>query len=68
LSGKVESVSGSCPAVTITLSGQTVSATSETMFKKVKCKDVKVGTDVRLTGWRMSDGTVRIDKVELLEP
>jgi hypothetical protein len=63
--GKVESVSGSCPAaLTFVLNAETVFTTPDTAFKKMHCRDVKIGIDLKVTGWRMSDGTVRADKVE----
>jgi hypothetical protein len=64
LEGKIASVSGSCPALSFALEGMTVFTTSSTEFKKMPCKDVKVDTKVKVSGFVMSDGTVRADKVE----
>lgn len=64
LEGKVESVSGTCPALTFVLKSETVFTTEATVFNKLPCKDVKKGTQVKVSGWRLSDGSIRADQVE----
>jgi hypothetical protein len=64
LSGKVESVSGACPTPTFSVNGQSIFTTPDTAFKKLPCKDLKVDIEVKVTGWSMSDGTIRGDKIE----
>ena len=64
LRGTIDSVSGSCPALTFALRGRTVFTTSSTEFKKMPCKDVRADAELKVTGYLMSDGTVRADKVE----
>ncbi len=64
LEGKVESVSGTCPTLTFALNSESVFTTASTVFKKMPCKDVKNGAQLKVSGWRMSDGTVRADQVE----
>jgi hypothetical protein len=64
VSGKIESISGTCPALTIGVKSATIFTTSATEFRKTECTGLKKGTDVKVTGWRMSDGTIRADVVE----
>ena len=65
LEGRVEGVSGSCPALTFRLEGQTVYTTDRTEVKKGPCRDIVEGATVTVDGRRMSDGRVRADSVEL---
>ena len=56
---------GSCPALTFRITGQPVWTTNATEFKKGPCKDISNGSEVKLEGRRMSDGTIRADEIEL---
>jgi hypothetical protein len=64
LDGTIAGVSGTCPLLIFVLDGKAVFTTSATVFKKMPCKDVKNGVEVRVSGYLMSDGTVRADQVE----
>ena len=64
IGGRVGSVSGACPTPTFSVNGQSIFTTADTVFKKMPCKDLKVETEVKVTGWRMSDDTIRADKIE----
>lgn len=64
LSGRIDSISGACPALTFTVKSQTIFTTSATDFRKTSCTDLRKGMDVKISGWLMSDGTVRADQVE----
>ena len=64
ITGKVQSISVGCPTPTFVVNGQTIFTTPDTEFKKLPCKDLKVDVEVRVSGWVMSDGTVRADKVQ----
>ena len=64
IGGRVQSIGGGCPTPTFVVNGQSILTTSDTIFKKMPCKDLKVDVEVKVTGWLMSDGTVRADKVE----
>lgn len=68
IEGRVDAVSGSCPALTFRVDGQTVYTSSATEFKKGACKDIVNGREVTVEGREMSDGRVRGDKVELGDP
>jgi hypothetical protein len=50
LSGKIDGVSGSCPALTFSLKGYAVRMTAATTLSKGPCKDLKNGREVKLTG------------------
>jgi hypothetical protein len=63
LSGRISSVSGTCPAVTFVLEGQVVYTTSATEFSKGPCRDLKSDKKVSVTGWLMSDLRVRADAI-----
>jgi hypothetical protein len=65
LDGKIQSLSGTCPAIRFRLSGRTVFTTSATDFRKGSCKDIHNETSVNVEGERMSDGTVRADRIEI---
>jgi hypothetical protein len=63
LTGKVDSVTGSCPALTFTLQGHTVYTTADTQFMKGPCKDIQKNAEVEVRGKLMSDDRVRADRV-----
>jgi hypothetical protein len=57
-SGTVNSVSGSCPALTIVVAGITVKTNSATAFSNFTCADVKAGLVIYTTNVRQSDGSL----------
>jgi hypothetical protein len=63
LEGKVEAVSGSCPALTFRLEGHIVYTTSDTRWSEGSCKNLKNKKKVELRGQLMSDQRVRADRV-----
>jgi hypothetical protein len=63
LSGRISDVSGTCPAITFELRGRTVYTTDDTEFKKIPCEKIDRGTDLKVEGMEMSNGTVRADRV-----
>jgi hypothetical protein len=65
LEGRVESLSGTCPALAFSLKGLTVYTSPDTDFNRGDCRDVRDGSDVDIRGVSMSDGRVRADKVTL---
>jgi hypothetical protein len=40
-----------------------VFTTSQTIFRKIDCSKIDLGTDLKIDGMQMSDGTVRADRV-----
>lgn len=48
--GKVDAVSGSCPALELTVRGVKVTTTSETTFTGGTCGDIKAGSQLDVTG------------------
>lgn len=65
LSGKIDNVSGQCPALRFTLKGYTVQTSSATVFSKGPCKDLRDGKDVAVTGVLVDSTTVNALSVEL---
>jgi hypothetical protein len=63
--GRVEALSGSCPALSFGLAGRSVWTSGETEFKKGPCRDIENGTEIDLEGRLMSDGRVRAEKIEI---
>jgi hypothetical protein len=63
LDGKIGDVSGACPSIRFELLGRLVYTTSETIFRKIDCSKIAGGTDLKIDGMQMSDGTVRADRV-----
>ena len=61
----MNTVSGSCPTLVIRVSNRTVTTDRETAFKKGSCRDIEPGTELKVEGQLMSDGSVRAEKVEL---
>ena len=65
LAGPVSGLSGSCPVLTFTVDGRTVTTDSSTEFKDGACGDVQNGTEVKVEGLRQPDGSVLASEVEL---
>jgi hypothetical protein len=63
LSGTVESVGGSCPALTFVLQGRRVVTSGDTEFIKGDCRQLRDGTEVVAEGTPGADGRVRADSV-----
>lgn len=56
--GTISGLSGACPAITFTLAGKTVRATSSTEFKAITCAAVANGTKLKVEGTTQTDGSV----------
>jgi hypothetical protein len=65
LEGRVQNVSGSCPALRFQLQGRQVYTTSATEYDDGRCRDIESRERVKIKGMLMSDGRVRADEVEL---
>jgi len=59
-------LAGSCPSVTFSVRGQRAYTTPDTRYKKREgCSSLRNGVEVEIDGTRMSDGRVRVDRVEI---
>jgi hypothetical protein len=58
ISGTVASLTGTCPAVTLSLSSTVVKTTSATTFTNGACTDLKNGSSVYAVGVKQTDGSV----------
>ena len=63
IEGKVESVSGSCPSLSMRVRGESVTTDSSTKFKG-SCGKIRPGTEVEIEGRRIG-GTIIADEVEV---
>jgi hypothetical protein len=63
LSGRISDVSGTCPAIRFDLRGRAVYTTDDTDFKKIACQKIDRGTELKVEGMEMSNGSVRADRV-----
>jgi hypothetical protein len=63
LAGLVSNLTGACPAWRFTLDGRIVFTRQETSYERGPCSRMRNGIHVEVTGWRMSDGTVRADRI-----
>jgi hypothetical protein len=64
LSGKIDKVDGSCPAVSFEVQDRTVDTSSSTRYEDGNCRDIKKKKRVHVRGTLMSDGRVRADRVQ----
>ena len=65
LSGTIDNVSGTCPALQFTLKGYVVQTSSATEFAKGPCKDLRDGKNVAVTGVLVDSQTVNASRVEM---
>jgi hypothetical protein len=65
VSGRVEGLSGSCPALRFTVRGSVVVTSAQTDFRRGRCRDVRNGLDVTVDGTRRSDDSIEARRVEL---
>jgi hypothetical protein len=63
ISGRVQSMSGSCPSLSMRVDSDTVTTDSSTRFKD-PCGKIRTGVRVRVKGLR-SGGTIKADEVEV---
>ena len=64
LSGSVSGRTGTCPALTFTVSSTKVTTSSNTQFKDVTCSTVANGMSVEVKGTKQTDGSVAASSVE----
>ena len=55
---------GSCPALSFTLKGYSVTTTSATTFERGPCKDMKDGKEIMMTGEIQPGGSLRATRIE----
>jgi hypothetical protein len=63
--GAVSGLSGSCPSLSMAVSGQSVSTDSSTRFKHGSCSDIRNGMTVKVKGQRIGSGPIRADEVDV---
>jgi hypothetical protein len=66
--GIVSSLSGTCPALTFTLSGTTIHTTDKTVFEGGACGDVKEGMRAAAVGPKAADGSITAEHVKIAPP
>jgi hypothetical protein len=65
LEGRVSNVSGTCPALSFTVSATTVRTNGVTRFKDGPCVQIANGVRVEVEGSRQPDGSILATEVEL---
>ena len=66
--GVVSALSGTCPALTFTLSGTTIHTTDKTVFEGGACGDVKEGMRAAAVGHKAADGSITAVHVKIVVP
>ena len=64
IDGTVQSVSGSCPSLSMRVDSENVSTDSSTKFKGGSCGTIRAGVRVKVKGLRIG-GTIKADEVEV---
>jgi uncharacterized protein DUF5666 len=62
--GAVTGLSGSCPELSFTVSGIQVVTDRDTDFKKLACREIRPGLEVKVKGKKRTDGVILAEKVE----
>jgi hypothetical protein len=65
LEGTVSNKSGTCPTLTFTVQGSTVTTDGNTKFESGQCSQIANGTKVEVEGTRQANNTVLAKNVEL---
>ena len=65
LEGKVVSIAGTCPALTFSVNGTSVSASAATQYRGGSCGSIKTGIKVGVKGTRQANGSVLASRVEI---
>ncbi len=63
IQGSAGGVKGSCPSLTFTVNGYSVSTNGSTMFSGFACADLKSGTKVTVDGVKQTDGSVLATRI-----
>ncbi len=64
LSGRLQSLSGTCPAIRFTIGGTAVTTNAQTSFSRGKCTELRNNDDVEVKGRRQPDGSVVASEVK----
>jgi hypothetical protein len=65
IDGRVSSVGGSCPSISMTVSGQRVETNSSTDFRRGSCRDIRQGVRVEVRGERIGSGPIQARDVRI---
>jgi hypothetical protein len=65
LQGAVSGLTGTCPTVSFTVRGTTVTTSEATEFDDVRCVDIKNDMVVQVKGSRQTDGSIAATKIEI---
>jgi hypothetical protein len=63
--GRVGSLGGSCPNLSMSVGGQSVNTNSSTRFKHGNCSDIRSGVKVEVKGRRTGSGPIVADEVDI---
>ena len=63
--GRVEAVSGTCPALTFAVADTTVTTAASTVLSGGTCAQIVNGVSARVTGTRQSDGSVNATQIAI---
>ena len=66
--GPIAALSGTCPALTFTLSGTTVHTSDKTVFEGGTCTDVKEGARAGAVGPKDAAGAINAERVKIAPP
>jgi hypothetical protein len=64
LSGAADDLAGSCPALTFTLEGRTVTTSTATTYRSGSCQKLKNGASIIVSGFLAAQGTVDASEIE----
>ncbi len=64
IDGTVQSISGSCPSLSMRVDSENVTTDSSTKFKSGSCGKIRTGTRVKVKGQRIG-GTIKADEVDV---
>ena len=65
LSGIVQTSTGACPALRLTVNGKVVTTSAATEFHDGACTDVRAGANVEVKGTAEADGRITASRIEL---
>jgi Domain of unknown function (DUF5666) len=63
--GRVSSVSGSCPSLSMTVSGERVETSGSTDFRGGSCRNIRQGRRVEVRGERTGSGPIQAREVRI---
>ena len=65
VNGTIQAVSGTCPALHLTIAGRSVSTTASTDFKDAACAKLAVGQSAEVKGTLQADGSVSATRIQV---